>query len=151
MDAAVSRVKFDREIAKLRGDALGFVTAAGWRIVKAEFPILAVVFTHPRTHRCIGFRFLCDGWDQQAPALTLFNPDTEADLTWEEWPKGGWSAHAAHPVGGRPMLCLPGLKEYHTHPSHLNDPFLNYRGRGESYTLCHIVHRVQQRFGDTNG
>jgi hypothetical protein len=151
VDPEVSRLKFSQEIAKLQTDCQAFVRSAGWEIVGVEYPVLAVIFTHPKTARRVGFRFTCDGWDQDAPSLTLFHPSTGIDLTWDEWPKGGWDAHHPHPVTGRPALCLPGIREYHTHTSHLNDPFVNYRSRGESYTLRHMVHRVQQRFGDTNG
>ena len=151
MDPDVSRLKFAQEIGKITGASAAFVKLARWEIVSTEFPILAVVFTHPRSQRRVGFRFACDGWDQEPPSLALFDPPTGAELSWNQWPKGGWLAHHPHPVTGRPALCLPGIREYHTHTSHLNDPFINYRSRGESYTLLHIVYRVQQRFGDTNG
>ena len=151
MDAEVSRLKFNREIQKLTGEAKAFTEAVGWKIVTAEFPVLAVVFAHPKTRRRVGFRFLCDDWDQEPPSLALFDPETKQELAWQEWPKGGWAAIDRHPVTGRPALCLAGIREYHIHPSHLSDPFLNYRAKGESYTLLHIVHRVQQRFGATNG
>lgn len=150
MDPEVSRAKFDTEIAAINDEASSFAKARGWEVVRTEYPVLAVVLTHPRTQRRVGFRFVCDGWNEQPPSLALFDPKTDADLPWAQWPQGGWSAGDAHPVTQKPFLCLPGIREYHVHPSHLDNPWTNYKSH-DSYKLRYIVHRVQQRFGDTNG
>jgi hypothetical protein len=150
VDPAVSERKFNRELETLRGDASGFVAAGGWEIVSATFPGLSVIFPHPRSKRRVGFGFQFDCWDEQPPSLALFDPETKAELAWDKWPQGGWSAGNAHPSTGKPFLCLPGIREYHTHSSHLNDFWDNYKAKG-SYTLGFIVDRVWQRFKDTNG
>jgi Predicted metal binding domain len=150
MDPAVSQKKFDRETELLGGDASSIVHSAGWELAVATYPVLAVIFTHPHSRRRVGFRFVCDGWDDQAPSLTLFDPESKADLTWDKWPQGGWSVGNPHPTTGKPFLCLPGIHEYHTHSSHINDSWENYKAKG-SYTLGFILHRVWQRFGVTNG
>jgi hypothetical protein len=150
VDPAVSQRKFEREIDLLRGEASRFVHAAGWEITAASFPELSVVFTHPRSSRRVGFRFHCDGWDQQPPALALFDPQTKAELPWDKWPQGVWAVGNPHPITGKPFLCLPGIREYHTHSSHVNDLWDNYKAKG-SYTLPFLVDRVWQRFKDTNG
>lgn len=150
MDPAVSAKKFDRELDVLRCEVECFATAAGWEYVTAIFPDLSVIFTHPRSKRRVGFRFLFDGWDEQPPSLSLFDPDSKAELPWNEWPQGGWAAGNPHPTTGKPFLCLPGIREYHTHPSHVTDYWHNYKAKG-SYTLGFILHRVWQRFGATNG
>lgn len=150
MDPGVSKLKFDREIQLFDGEASSFVRAAGWQITEATFPELSVIFTHPRSSRHVGFRFQCDGWDEQPPALCLFNPETKAELPWDKWPQGGWTVGNPHPVTGKPFLCLPGIREYHIHTSHVNDLWSNYKAKG-SYTLPFIVDRVWQRFKVTNG
>jgi hypothetical protein len=150
MDPAVSKRKFEREIESLRCQASGFVESAGWEVLEATYPILAVVFPHPRTQRRVGFRFSADDWDEIPPSLVLFDPGSGDELSWLNWPKGGWSAHESHPGTHKPFLCLPGIREYHTHGSHLGDRWDNLRGR-ESYRLRYIIHRVQQRFGATDG
>lgn len=150
MDPAVSRRKFDREVALFDPKNADALQLDGWELLEATWPALRVVFTHPKTRRRVGFKFTFDGWDQSPPSLGLFDPEGGGELPWEKWPQGGWSVGNSHPVTGRPFLCLPGIHEYHIHSSHLNDPWENYRAR-DSYKLAHLVHRVCQRFGDTNG
>jgi hypothetical protein len=150
VDPTVSRRKFERELEIIRTQAAGFVEAAAWEFVDAIYPVLAVIFTHPRSKRRVGFHFLCDDWDEVPPALSLFDPETKEELAWSKWPQQGWSAGQSHPTTGKPFLCLPGIREYHVHGSHQNDRWDNLRGK-ESYSLRYILHRVQQRFGDTNG
>ena len=150
MDVEVSRLKFQRELAALRDDSSVFLQHRKWELVSTEFPDLAVVFRHSKSDRRVGFRFRCDGWDGQPPSLSLFDPDKGAELSWDQWPQGSWSAADRHPVTSKPFLCLPGIREYHIHPSHLNDPWDNYRAR-DSYKLRYIIDRVQQKFEVSNG
>jgi len=150
VDPAVSQRKFDREIELLQGDASRIVKEVGWEITAVSFPELAVIFTHPRSNRRVGFRFYCDGWDEQPPSLSLFDPETKIELPWDKWPQGTWSVGNPHPITGKPFLCLPGIREYHIHSSHVSDLWDNYKAKG-SYTLTFIVHRVWQRFEETNG
>ena len=150
MDRAVSVRKFEAEVRSLQEETAGFVAARGWTIVAAEYPVLAVIYRHPGTARQIEFRFTCDDWDQVAPSLTLHDATDGRELAWEEWPKGGWSAGSPHPLTGKPFLCLPGIREYHSHSSHIGDTWDGYRLRG-TYRLRDILERVYQRFGDTGG
>jgi hypothetical protein len=150
VDPAVSEKKFNRELEVLRGDGRGFVTAGGWEFVTASYPELSVIFAHPRSKRRVGFRFLIDSWDEQPPSLALFDPETKAELPWEKWPQGTWAVGNPHPTTGKPFLCLPGIREYHTHSSHLTDYWHNYKAKG-SYTIGFILDRVWQRFKETNG
>jgi hypothetical protein len=150
VDPAVSKRKFERELEIIRTQAAGFVESAAWDFVSTTYPTLAVVFPNPSTQRRVGFRFLCDDWDDQPPSLSLFDPKTGDDLPWSKWPQQGWPAGQAHPTTGKPFLCLPGIREYHTHSSHLNNLWSNLRGK-DSYSLRYILHRVHRRFGDNNG
>jgi hypothetical protein len=150
VDAEVSRLKFGREVEYIRTHASDFVAGMNWEVARAEHPVFSVVFAHPKTGRRVEFRFTCDDWDDLPPSLSLFDPDTGDELGWDRWPQQGWSAGPTHPTTGKPFLCLPGIREYHTHTSHLNDPWSGYRNR-DSYKLRFLVHRVQQRFGVTNG
>ena len=151
MDKAVSRRKFEAEVRALQTDeAAAFVCAKGWRLVSTTHPILAIVLRHRRSGREIEFHFACDHWDELAPSLTLHDPEDGRELPWDEWPKGRWSVLDRHPSTGKPFLCLPGIREYHTHPNHVGDKWEGYRLR-DTYRLRDIVDRVDQRFNDTNG
>ena len=149
MDSEVSKLKFNQEKELLLGEAKDFVAAQGWEIVEFEYPVLAVVLTHPKSRRRVGFRFLCDNWDDQPPSLTLFDPATpNQELPWAKWPKD-WNAAERHAHYSKPFLCLPGLREYHSHESHLNDHWANLRPK-DSYKLRYIVERVHQKFGGSH-
>ena len=150
MDRAVSIMKFEAEIRALKTEAAGYVSAKGWKIIASTYPVLAVVLRHSRSIREIEFRFTCDDWDELPPSLALHDPSGGQELTWAEWPQRGWVVHDTHPSTQRPFLCLPGIREYHTHTSHLGDHWEGYRLRG-TYRLRDIVDRVHQRFEDTDG
>ena len=150
MDPLVSARKFDADIALLQTDGAEFAAARGWRIVTALHPTLAVALRHRGTGSEIEFRFHCDDWDDLPPSLTLHDPADGRELEWGEWPQGVWSTGERHPSTGKPFLCLPGIREYHTHSSHRGDLWSGYRLRG-TYRLPNIVDRVAQRYQDTNG
>ena len=149
MDEAVSRRKFDAEALALQANVAAFVRAKGWRLVSAIHPTLAIVLRHRRSDREIEFRFGCDHWDELPPSLSLHDPDDGRELRWAEWPKCGWEVHESHPTTGKPFLCLRGIREYHTHSSHIGDKWEGYMVRG-TYRLRDIVDRVDQRFNDSD-
>jgi hypothetical protein len=150
VDIEVSKLKFNQEKDLLLGDAKDFVAAQGWEIIEFEYPVLAIVLTHRQTKRRMGFRFLCDNWDEQPPSLSLFDPASPKDeLPWAKWPQQGWNAAASHQRYPKPLLCLPGIREYHTHESHLGDLWENLRPK-ESYRLRYIVERVHQKFSQSH-
>lgn len=53
-----------------------------------------------------------------------------------------------HPDTGQPFLCLPGVREYHSHPQHSGDLWLLHRrsGHGRLAVLCE---RIWQRMAQT--
>ena len=150
MDIEVSKLKFNQEKELLLGEAKDFVAARGWDIGEFEYPVLAVILPHPKANRRLGFRFLCDDWDDQPPSLTLFDPATpKEELPWAKWPRAGWEVFERHNNYSKPFLCLPGIREYHSHQDHRNDLWINRRTL-ESYKLRYIVDRVHQKFSRTN-
>lgn len=150
IDPEVSQLKFARALADIDSGAAEFVTGSKWEVLGRTYPAFEVVWTHPRSGRRVGFRFLFDDWDAIAPSLELFNPETGAALPWPEWPKNGWSVGDGHPLTGKPFLCLPGVREYHNHSGHRMEAWAALRERG-TYSMLQLVHRVQQRFEDSDG
>ncbi|TFV68118.1 UNVERIFIED_ORG: hypothetical protein E4P37_00030 [Bacillus sp. AZ43] len=49
-----------------------------------------------------------------------------------------------HPVTGLPFLCLPGIREYHSHPQHSGDDWLLHRRSGAG-RIAVICERIWQR------
>ena len=150
MDRTVSLKKFNSAVQSLLTDAGLYIADQEWNVIAATYPTLAVVFRHPRSRRKVEFRFHCNDWDELPPSLSLHDPENGQELPWSAWPQGVWSVLNSHPSTGKPFLCLPGIREYHTHPVHLGDVWDRYRP-GTSYGLLSIVDRVQQRFYDSSG
>lgn len=48
-----------------------------------------------------------------------------------------------HQQDMRPFLCIKGVREYHDHPFHSNDPWLAYRGTGVGrlYHILNVIYR----------
>ncbi|HEU5377642.1 MAG TPA: hypothetical protein VFV38_19635 [Ktedonobacteraceae bacterium] len=71
----------------------------------------------------------CDNYDTDPPSLTfLANWEATQELPFPSWPKGAGVVQQ-HPETGKPFLCRPGLREFHTHFQHGDEPWDKYRGR----------------------
>lgn len=69
-----------------------------------------------------------DGYDLLAPTANLLT-DQREPLHSGEWPKSfdGRGIVQDHPRYGRPFFCRRGIREYHEHPQHEDDPWVRYR------------------------
>jgi hypothetical protein len=121
---ALSRAAFERDVGRLdRRMAEKF----RWEVVTARFPVLDVIFRHP-TATPLRLRLTCTDWDELPPSIELL----AADGTYLTTPPphvGSVFHPGPHRNTGRPFVCMRGALEYHTHESHLNDYWSNYRGK----------------------
>lgn len=70
----------------------------------------------------------CDNYDTDPPSLSFVADwDTTTDLPYEQWPKGA-SIVPAHHATGKPFVCWPGVREFHLHLQHSDEPWDKYRG-----------------------
>ena len=53
----------------------------------------------------------------------------------------------AHPMTGQPFVCLPGIREYHSHPQHSGDDWLLHRSAkdGNLLNICERIWRLMAR------
>lgn len=167
VDPAVSRQKFERELAeyrKLEDDHL----KRGWWLLKAEFPEVFVVFATPKLNPpCVMFGAVLDftDYDFQPPSVKLVQPFTRAPYKFSELPnrlirtvltpnppgvgpEGSVSASqqalmVAHRPDDIPFFCIPGVREYHSHPGHSGDLWELRRGTAEGtlYFLLSQIHK----------
>ena len=88
VDPAVSRRKFDREIAEFRSQAAEY-GRRGWFLVDAEFPralvVLATAKTQPISILC-GVRFDYSNYDAAPPSVRLVHPLTLEPYKWSQVP-----------------------------------------------------------------
>lgn len=170
VDPAVARAKFERELDAYRKIAAD-QRQLGWLLLQAEFPEVLVAFASPQLNPpALLFGALLDftNYDLWPPSVTIVNPFTVEPLRYRDIPQElrmmrrvpqmiavpGLGQVAgemeqplliAHGPDEVPFVCLPGVKEYHEHPAHSGDSWLNHRGNGEG-TLFFLLEKLY-RYG----
>ena len=107
-DPAVSRRKFDREIAAFRSQADEY-RRRGWLLAEAEFPhalvILATAKTQPISILC-GVWFDYSNYDAAPPSVRLVHPLTREPYKWSKLPTR-LLRMPAPPAAGEAAQALP--------------------------------------------
>ncbi len=167
VDPAVSRQKFDRELADYRKLEDDYIRR-GWFLLKAEFPEVFVVFAATRLNpACLVFGALLDftDYDYQPPSVRIVHPFTRVPYKLQELPSQmprvtltpnlpgeavqgpvavtPQTLMVAHAPDDIPFLCLPGVREYHNHPAHTGDLWPLHRKSGEG-TLHFILSQIHK-------
>ena len=164
VDPAVSRKKFNREVAQFRSQADEYIRR-GWYLAKAKFPhalvVLATAKTQPVTIMC-GVLFDYSNYDAVPPSLRLVHPLTCEPYKFKDLPtqliRQLPQTDPPQVVQGQaqipferlmmangpddiPFLCIAGVREYHDHPAHSGDHWELYRpsGAGRLIRLVEIV------------
>ena len=169
VDPAVSRAKFDAEVALFRS-AESFQRTRGVLLLQAEFPSLVLAFATPRLYpRALAFavRFDFTNYDLEPLSVQFVDPLTGEALSLDKLQActmlnrrvAGPTQFAQHPNGQQvevinqesliqyhpprnvPFLCLPGVREYHQHTAHTGDPWLLHRGQGEG-TVGFLIDQI---------
>ena len=126
MNEIVSRTLFDRDISGLSDRLL---TVRNWNLYSREFPILDVGL------RAVGraelrLRLVTKNWNDEPPSVEILNNEGEFLTRLPQYPGSPFNNNA-HPRTGRPFVCMAGINEYHTHPSHSNDAWANYKDKAD--------------------
>jgi hypothetical protein len=159
VDPAVSRPKFDREIAEYRALEAEY-RRRGWMLLKAEYPDVLVALAAPQlTPPAVitGVRFDYSNYDLRPPSVRLVSPFTGEAYKTKELPTDlkrsveagmpqipglvlppGAQARmvAQQPLmqsygpDDTPFLCIAGVREYHDHPGHSGDAWELHRKTG---------------------
>lgn len=155
VDPAVSRAKFEREIAIYRGIERE-CQQRGWWLLRATYPEALVAFASPVLKPpavLFGALFDFTNYDLWPPSVRIVNPFTSEPFRAKELPTDmprrvpGPKPPEGSPAQVQtfeiapllqrygpddiPFVCLPGAREYHDHPAHSGDSWLLHRGRGE--------------------
>lgn len=170
VDPAVSIAKFERELSVFKS-MTDFNRMRGVIPLKAEFPNIILLFLAYKVRpTAVAFtvRINFNNYDVEPPSIQFIDPITEQLLSISDmstrFPRrtitkmpvpspegqmtmvdipGGQDLLQFHPPHHIPFLCLPGTREYHEHPYHSNDPWLDHRGKGEG-TLGFIVDQLHK-------
>lgn len=167
VDSDVSKAKFQAEIDAFRA-MLAEHLARGWWLLQAEFPQVLVAFAAPQltpSAVVLGVKLDFSNYDLEPPSVVLVNPFTRLPYRARDLPTNLPRRQPVElPFGAAPFpvqmiqavplmqalepdevpfLCVPGVREYHQHPAHTGDSWLNHRGTGEG-SLFHILNIIYQ-------
>ena len=119
MHELLAAKNFDRDTQVLTP---AYCDRSGWALLQRAFPVLDVIVSAGRDVR---MRFGADNWDELPPSVELLTPDGKL---WGPLPGGVFNS-GPHPATGKGFVCMRGVREYHTHPSHLGESWASYRGQ----------------------
>lgn len=156
VSAAVTQLKFRRELDHWDANAAAY-RRRGWVMVGRSDLSVDVAFTAkvPLVGQiadivCATVRVDFTNYDIWAPSVTFVDlasgdpwvPPMRAIMQTPDGPRD--LLVDQHPVTGTPFLCVPGTREYHSHPQHTGDDWLLHRdsGAGRLASLCDLLWRT---------
>jgi len=86
--------------------------------------------------RAFGARISLNDFDQRAPSVVFCDPFTWEEIPFDRLHRGlhvgdnGTAFNVIlgdHPSTKKPFLCMRGIREYHEHPQHTGDDWMQYR------------------------
>lgn len=154
IDLGISKLKYEEELsAFLSGQEIQ--RKRGIYVLHAEFPNVILSFSAHKLRPApivfvININF--DNYDLEPLSVRFIDP-----FTWEDLPQLPARLIRKIPLADgkpslldltlaepnrKPMICLPGIREYHEHPAHTGDPWLLHRGKGGEGTLGFIIDKI---------
>ncbi len=125
MHELLSRSLFEKEaevIARL-------ADLRGWTVFDTQYPIVDLGFSG-EDRPDLRVRMICDNWNEIPPSVQLLSMDGGPLVKLPRDPSGIFN-NGPHSVTGKAFICMRGIREYHTHPSHTGDRWENYKNRDE--------------------
>lgn len=158
VDPTVSNEKFEQETRQFI-DALAIHRKRGIIVLDCSFPDIKLAFCAPQIKPsplvfAVNINFT--NYDLQPLSVKFINAYTFELITQAEL--GHAFGRKIGIVNGKPdvqplalglpdgtaFICLPGIREYHSHPDHSNDPWLTHRGKGGEGNLGFIIEKLHQ-------
>jgi hypothetical protein len=136
MHPAAAKALFDAEIVTLTP---ALAERRGWTFHALEYPLIDCSFAK-QGRTPLRLRMICDNWNDQPPSITLHTVDGTMLTTPLANPTGVFHL-GPHPSTSRLFICMRGSREYHIHPSHVNDPWEVLKDQS-SYSLGGILTQV---------
>lgn len=162
VDPHVSQAKFHKELTLFQSLESTFYRERGIILENDSFPKLLVSFSTTKLVRSIHvFTVQIDftNYDLEPPSIIFVDHETKKPIKIEQLQtrmmrkiKVADSAKEKTPLiplimaqkaDHKPFVCIPGVREYHQHPSHTNDPWIVHRGSGEG-TLGFLLDQLYE-------
>lgn len=126
MHPDASKLLFEEEVGRWPPD---LAEKYGWIFHAIVYPLIDCEFRREgRTP--LRVQMHCDDWDDQPPSITFHNSAGQPLPTLPPNPTGVFNP-SAHPVTGKPFACTAGTREYHTHSSHLDQRWTQFKGKSD--------------------
>lgn len=168
VDPEVSKIKFDRELKNFRLIEK-YNKERGVILLRASFPDIVLAFSAAMIRPVIvafAVNINFDNYDLEAPSIKFVDPLTENPVIMNQLlthmprkivdknintqiegqfqdPVSFNCLIQSHPPDQIPFLCFSGVREYHDHPFHSNDPWFAHRNTGEG-TLGFLVDQLHK-------
>jgi hypothetical protein len=138
MNEAVAKEMFDQDAGKIP-DKL--IAVRNWKLYSTDFPVLDIGFLADGRSE-LRLRLTAKNWNDAPPSVALLDSDGNF-LVAAQLPKSSGTVFngSAHANTGHPFVCMAGTLEYHTHSSHVQDAWDNYKRR-DSFRLGGIVTQI---------
>jgi hypothetical protein len=136
MHEVASRALFEQDVALLNDSLL---QARGWQIFSRSYPLLDIGFSKSNIVR-LRVRLRCDDWNDQPPSIEVCDADGKPVAGVPQNMSGIFNT-SAHPITGKPFICMRGSREYHTHSSHTSDLWSSIKEL-DAYRLGGIVTQI---------
>src|SRR5438445_704486 len=129
MHPEVSRQLFEEQVKRITGNP-DLILDRGWLVLAETHPFLTIAVRHRATNKVRTFRFGFDNWNDLPPSLVLIDAETAEELAGNFWPTDNQSHwHQSGSSTNKPFMCMAGIREYHTHQSHITDLWENYKNQ----------------------
>ena len=98
--------------------------------------------------KAFGVRISLDDFDQRAPSVVFCDPFTWEELTYDKLHRGNHIGENKkpfnvlldkHPHTKKPFLCMRGIREYHEHPQHTGDDWMQYRKYSGLFSMIDTI------------
>lgn len=136
MHPSLSKVRFDQDLIGITSE---LCELRGWIVFERDYPVFDVGFLSPNG-ASLRIRLECETWDELPPSVTLLDLKGQQLVTPPASSSNIFNA-SAHRITGRPFVCMRGVREYHTHESHVNDPWQPLKGSAD-YRLSEIATQI---------
>lgn len=123
-----------------------FIRTRNWKIISKNYPELLIEINSENKEP---LRVLCNLHDYPTTAPSYQFLDKNQNLLIAlPGINGGYINMSPHPISGGAFICAPGAREYHTHSSHTNDHWENYRNRLEDYGIIPMLSKISNFYSN---
>ena len=133
MHTAASKALFEEDVRHLTP---ALCQRRGWILHGATYPEVDCSFISPE-RKTLRVVLVCDNWNDLPPSVRLCSEDGTPLGALPQNHSGVFNP-SAHPQTNRPFVCMAGAREFHTHPSHVNQLWETFKDKS-SYSIGGIL------------